>query len=512
MRDKTPREELDGSSSGTPSSGQPTSARSGSQPKPTNRPNPLQQTMLGGAGLEGFGKGARPAPSPGPGPGKQRPNTVTLQEGSMSPPTSGTTPAAIPPVAASSRVAQEPQGSAAGAVRVRPAPKKSAAANRTLFGAAAPQPPVITSPATSASGPSAGPKYKKNEGPLHRTLIGVPASEMASAARAAAQRSPSARGEVTNAPVLPIGTVEGESFDERRGNRSPQQQAQHRSARERDEPKTMPAVPIEAHETPRNAREAVIRDSMTHGSGPRVQGGFFSGRPSSLPSLPPLRNSLPGRALSKVTNNTLFAVLAAAAVIIVGAEVLRRVPSDASDEDLEAELAAEEMGVMAAAAPTEAQAATPAGPTTKISTNPSGAEIVYRGAVIANTPAAVARPDVEADYLLRKPGYQPQLVRLSGVSPREITLNLTPSGAAANDEGSAAEGTTGLGIDTGTDSDEGALGQPSADDATDETSAGDSPEASADSEASTQSTGPARGRSGLPILPPRHKAPNVVTP
>lgn len=467
---------------------------------------------------------------------------MTMHDGTeMPPPTSGTTPAAIPPVSPASHASVRPATPVAATVR----PVQKSVSARTLFGAAAVQQPAP--PSTSA------PKLKSNDGHLHRTLIGVAPSEVAAAAsRAAASRASAAhqvktRGEVTNAPVLPIGTIEAEQTDGRQGaQRSTRPQIHHRAARERDEPKTMPAVPIEAHETPRNAREAVIRDSQTHGV-PKVQPGLFSGRPS-LPSLPPLRNSLPGRALSRVNNNTLFAVLAAAAVIVIGAEVLRRFPVDNSDEEaLEAEMSGlQEPGVVAASG--ESPAAAPSGPMTRISTQPTGAEIVYRGAVIANTPADVQRPETEADYLLRKPGYQPQLVRISSASPSHITLNLQPSGAAAGSESSVSPtgdlGGQGLAAPSTVEGAATALSSAERPDPSPAANAAASavpvtPQAAATvtapvaaaptpptqveepppssdlagaPEAATPvpivtGQGPARGRSGLPILPPRRTPP-----
>lgn len=61
---------------------------------------------------------------------------------------------------------------------------------------------------------------------------------------------------------------------------------------------------------------------------------------------------------------------------------------------------------------------------TEIVSEPAHAEIVLGGAVIGNTPASVVRGEKDADYLLRKPGYEPQLVRVSPHSPRSITITL----------------------------------------------------------------------------------------
>jgi hypothetical protein len=61
---------------------------------------------------------------------------------------------------------------------------------------------------------------------------------------------------------------------------------------------------------------------------------------------------------------------------------------------------------------------------TEIVSEPTHAEIVLGGAVIGNTPAQVVRGEKDADYLLRKPGYEPQLVRVSPHSPKSITITL----------------------------------------------------------------------------------------
>jgi hypothetical protein len=66
------------------------------------------------------------------------------------------------------------------------------------------------------------------------------------------------------------------------------------------------------------------------------------------------------------------------------------------------------------------------GPATNIVTNPPGAEIILRGALVANSPARIARPSYESLYLLRLRGYQPQLVALSPHSPDSIRIDLQP--------------------------------------------------------------------------------------
>lgn len=79
-----------------------------------------------------------------------------------------------------------------------------------------------------------------------------------------------------------------------------------------------------------------------------------------------------------------------------------------------------EAAAAAAAAPSAASSAN----LTEIVSEPAQAEIVVGGAVIGNTPAQVVRGDKDADYLLRKPGYEPQLVRVTPHSPKIITITM----------------------------------------------------------------------------------------
>ncbi|HKU38235.1 MAG TPA: PEGA domain-containing protein, partial [Polyangiales bacterium] len=83
----------------------------------------------------------------------------------------------------------------------------------------------------------------------------------------------------------------------------------------------------------------------------------------------------------------------------------------------------------AAAAP-QPEAANAAAGTTEIITDPPHAEVVVGGAVIGNTPAQVVRGDKDADYLLRKQGYEPQLVRVTPHSGKSISISLRPKPAA----------------------------------------------------------------------------------
>jgi hypothetical protein len=73
----------------------------------------------------------------------------------------------------------------------------------------------------------------------------------------------------------------------------------------------------------------------------------------------------------------------------------------------------------------EASHTTAIAPMVTVRSVPDGAEIVFRGAVIANTPARVPRPTYPALYLLRRSGYHPQLVRVSPQSG-DVVVDLKP--------------------------------------------------------------------------------------
>ncbi|MDD9946798.1 MAG: hypothetical protein OXU20_37475 [Myxococcales bacterium] len=93
----------------------------------------------------------------------------------------------------------------------------------------------------------------------------------------------------------------------------------------------------------------------------------------------------------------------------------------------------------------------PVGPTTKLVTVPAGAEILHSGAIVASTPATLPRPQFASEYLIRKRGYVPQLVRIAPSSPPVIELELKPSmgpgegaqGATAVPTGAGPSPTTG---------------------------------------------------------------------
>ena len=71
--------------------------------------------------------------------------------------------------------------------------------------------------------------------------------------------------------------------------------------------------------------------------------------------------------------------------------------------------------------------------TIRIETVPEGAELMHRGAVIANTPADIERPAFEQLYLLRLEGYQPQLVRIGPRNLGKIRVTLKPAGIVKQD-------------------------------------------------------------------------------
>lgn len=85
---------------------------------------------------------------------------------------------------------------------------------------------------------------------------------------------------------------------------------------------------------------------------------------------------------------------------------------------------AEPVAEKAAAKP--AQASASAANVTEIVSDPPHAEVVLGGAVIGNTPAQVVRGPKEADYLLRKQGYESQLVRVTPHSGKSISITLRP--------------------------------------------------------------------------------------
>lgn len=66
-------------------------------------------------------------------------------------------------------------------------------------------------------------------------------------------------------------------------------------------------------------------------------------------------------------------------------------------------------------------------PMTQVTSSPEGAELVHQGAVIGNTPIKVKRPTYEQIFLLRFPGYESQLLRISPISGDTVHVTLQPS-------------------------------------------------------------------------------------
>jgi hypothetical protein len=89
--------------------------------------------------------------------------------------------------------------------------------------------------------------------------------------------------------------------------------------------------------------------------------------------------------------------------------------------------AAETAGVRVVPISSTGNVDAPAVPTTLIATEPSGAELLLGGAVLGNTPVAVARP-VQNDetYFLRMRGFESQLVRISPQSGEAIRVTMVP--------------------------------------------------------------------------------------
>jgi hypothetical protein len=153
------------------------------------------------------------------------------------------------------------------------------------------------------------------------------------------------------------------------------------------------------------------------------------------------RDTLPGAASVRVpslsTKEWLFiGLLAVASAATLYSLLIDDVTSPLEEDAGAATGVAPEHVVTPAPLPNPAKANAPSSPApapqpsaatrnvTEIVSEPAHAEIVLGGAVIGNTPAQVVRGEKDADYLLRKPGYEPQLVRVSPHSPRSITITL----------------------------------------------------------------------------------------
>lgn len=88
--------------------------------------------------------------------------------------------------------------------------------------------------------------------------------------------------------------------------------------------------------------------------------------------------------------------------------------------------AAQRTGVQPAAA--QGQASSSSVRATELRSVPAGAEVGVGGAIVGNTPVRVARSDHDIDYVLRFPGYEPQVVRVGSQSPASIAVTLRRSG------------------------------------------------------------------------------------
>jgi hypothetical protein len=73
-------------------------------------------------------------------------------------------------------------------------------------------------------------------------------------------------------------------------------------------------------------------------------------------------------------------------------------------------------------------------PMTEVTSNPEGAELIHQGAVVGNTPTKVKRPTYEQIYLLRLPGHESQLLRISPASGEKVHVTLRPSENPASQE------------------------------------------------------------------------------
>lgn len=136
------------------------------------------------------------------------------------------------------------------------------------------------------------------------------------------------------------------------------------------------------------------------------------------------RRSLPPELKRKRLMKDVGLLVGVAAV--VGLAVIITEPSAQEEADPVVDEAEPLPGTLAGPPAASVQAAT--GPTTRIVTIPDGAEVLSGGAVVASTPAGLARPEYGGDYLVRKRGFMPQLVRLGPNSPETITIELKPAG------------------------------------------------------------------------------------
>lgn len=245
---------------------------------------------------------------------------------------------------------------------------------------------------------------------LGRTLVGVSRPP---------PKGPIAQGHVKSAQVRSVGAPDAPRLaeKERRAGRNTKPDP-HQVNSVRAEPVSMPMPGVRArHEQP--MVEAKARNIGAQGAPEFTDPAPAEERPSLIMAA---RN----RKLDKV-----LYVAVGLAVIVVGAnEVGLHWPGDEAAGEgtaVVAVVAAPSNQVEESLRPSPEVPKTPVSSTTKLDTSPSGAQILQRGAVIANTPAMLPRTDKATDYLLRKPGYESQLVRISADSPPQITLELSPS-------------------------------------------------------------------------------------
>lgn len=67
---------------------------------------------------------------------------------------------------------------------------------------------------------------------------------------------------------------------------------------------------------------------------------------------------------------------------------------------------------------------------TLIVSDPPGAEVIHSGSVVGRTPVLVPREVEGSVYLLRKPGYQPQMVQVRPTTPSALNITLKELGAS----------------------------------------------------------------------------------
>ncbi len=194
-----------------------------------------------------------------------------------------------------------------------------------------------------------------------------------------------------------------------------------------------PPPPIKPARTINISPEIAIPSARAADPGPAPRAPL----PPPKPSAPPQARELPGKSpelpptskaktsaqagepLPGGVSTRWLAIGLGIAVVAITAIVVLTMPSAPEPQHVVTPAA----GTATATPPSHADVR----PSTEIITNPPGAEIVLRGALVANTPAHVVRPSYEALYLVRLRGHQPQLVALSPHSPDTIRIELHPT-------------------------------------------------------------------------------------